>query len=67
MGLGLFAFWTKGMKYFLYKTVEDVQELSLIVFINMYFPQQLDVFLTTLYRFNLSSHTFSNLATGSLF
>ena len=40
--LGLWAIWVKGMKYFLYKTVEDVQELSLIVFINMYFPQQLD-------------------------
>ena len=67
LALSLFAVWAKGMKYFLYKTIEDVQELSLIVFINMYFPQQMDVFMTHLYRFNISSHTFENLATGSLF
>jgi len=65
--LSAFAVFVKGMKYFLYKTVEDVQELSLIVFINLYFPQQLDIFLTTLYRFNISSYTFENIAMGSLF
>jgi hypothetical protein len=65
--LGVFAAVTKGQKYFLYKTIEDVQELSLIVFINMYFPQQFDFFLVQLYRFNISSHTFQNLAKGSLY
>jgi hypothetical protein len=65
--LSSFAVFVKGMKYFLYKTIEDVQELSLIVFINLYFPQQLDIFLTTLYRFNISSYTFENIAMGSLF
>jgi hypothetical protein len=55
------------MKYFLYKTIEDVQELSLIIFINLYFPQQLDIFLTSLYRFNISSYTFENIAMGTLF
>ena len=63
----LFAVLVKGMKYFLYKTIEDVQELSLIVFINMYYPQQFDQFLTHLYRFNISSYTFQNLAEGTLF
>ena len=58
----LFAMIVKGMKYFLYKTLEDVQELSLIVFINMYFPQQFDIFLSYLYRFNISSYTFQNIA-----
>lgn len=62
-----FAVFVKGMKYFLYKTIEDVQELSLIIFINLYFPQQLDIFLTSLYRFNISSYTFENIAMGSLF
>ncbi len=65
--LSAFSVFVKGMKYFLYKTIEDVQELSLIVFINLYFPQQLDIFLTTLYRFNISSYTFENMAMGSLF
>ncbi len=67
MVLGVFAIFAKGNKYFLYKTIEDVQELSLIVFINMYFPQQFDIFLTNLYRFNISSYTFQNMAAGSLF
>jgi hypothetical protein len=65
--LATFAVVAKGMKYFLFKTIEDVQELSLIVFINMYFPQQFDIFLTSMYRFNISSYTFANLAEGSLF
>lgn len=56
--LSVFAVFVKGMKYFLYKTIEDVQELSLIVFINLYFPQQFDMFLGILYRFNISSYTF---------
>lgn len=63
----VFSVFVKGMKYFLYKTIEDTQELSLIVFINMYFPQQLDIFLTYLYSFNLSSYTFQNVASSSLF
>lgn len=67
MTLAVFAVFAKSMKYFLYKTIEDVQELSLIVFINMYFPQQFDVFLSGMYRFNISSYTFANLAEGSLF
>jgi hypothetical protein len=67
MLLGIFSIFVKGMKYFFYKTVEDVQELSLIVFINLYFPQQFDSFLAALYRFNLSSSTFENLAEGTLF
>lgn len=33
----------------------------------MYFPQQFDIFLTYLYRFNISSYTFANLAEGSLY
>jgi len=33
----------------------------------MYFPQQFDPFLTYLYRFNISSYTFQNLAEGSLY
>ena len=41
--------------------------MSLIVFINLYFPQQFDIFLTHLYRFNISSYTFQNIAMGSLF
>lgn len=60
--LAVFAIFVKGMKYFLYKTIEDVQELSLIVFFNMYFPQQFDIFLKGLYSFNISSYTFSNIA-----
>jgi hypothetical protein len=67
LAFSLFAVLAKGMKYFLYKTIEDVQELSLIVFINLYFPQQFDIFLTYLYGFNVSSHTFQNIATGTLF
>ena len=47
-----------GMRYYLIKTIEDVQEISLLVFLNMYFPQQFDIFLTHLYRFNISSYTF---------
>ena len=65
--LAIFAVIAKNQKYFLFKTIEDVQELSLIVFINMYFPQQFDIFLTYLYRFNISSYTFQNLAEGSLY
>ena len=65
--LALLAMLIKSMKYFLYKTLEDVQELSLIVFINMYFPQQFDIFLTYLYGFNISSYTFQNIAEGSLY
>ena len=65
--LSIFPIITKGQKYYLYKTIEDVQELSLIVFINMYFPQQFDIFLGYLYRFNISSYTFQNLAEGSLY
>jgi hypothetical protein len=65
--LGLFSIFVKGMKYFFFKTIEDVQELSLIVFINLYFPQQFDSFLTALYRFNISSSTFENIAVGTLF
>ena len=60
--LAIFAVIVKSQKYFLYKTIEDIQELSLIVFINMYFPQQFDIFLTYLYRFNISSYTFQNIA-----
>lgn len=67
LALGLWAVFVKGMKYFVYKTVEDVQELSLIVLINLYFPQQLDEFLVRLYAFNISSYTFQNLAEGSLY
>ena len=67
MLLSLVAVLAKGMKYFLYKTIEDIQELSLIVFINMYFPQQFDIFLKNLYGFNISSHTFQNIAEGSLY
>ena len=33
----------------------------------MYYPQQFDVFLSYLYRFNISSYTFQNLAEGSLY
>ena len=33
----------------------------------MYFPQQFDVFLSYLYRFNISSYTFQNMAEGSLY
>jgi len=65
--LAIFSIFVKGMKYFLYKTIEDVQEISLIVFINLYIPQQLDIFLTHLYSFNISSHTFQNVAGSSLF
>jgi hypothetical protein len=65
--LSSFAVFVKGMKYFLYKTIEDVQELSLIVFINLYFPQQFDIFLTSLYNFNISSYTFETMTMGSLF
>ena len=39
----------------------------MVVLFNMYFPQQFDLFMTHLYRFNLSSHTFQNLAEGSLY
>lgn len=65
--LAVFSIFVKGMKYFLYKTIEDVQEISLIVFINLYIPQQLDIFLTHLYSFNISSYTFQNVAGSSLF
>jgi len=37
------------------------------VFINLYYPQQLDIFLTYLYSFNISSYTFQNVAASSLF
>lgn len=62
-----FSIFVKGMKYFLYKTIQDVQEISLIVFINLYIPQQLDIFLTYFYSFNISSYTFQNVAGSSLF
>lgn len=65
--LSSFAVFIRGMKYFLYKTIEDVQEISLIVFINLYFPQQFDIYLKSLYKFNFSSYTFENMAQGSLF
>lgn len=56
-----------GQRHFLIKTIEDAQEISIIVFINLYFPQQFDIFLTNLYRFNISSFTFESLTSGSLF
>jgi hypothetical protein len=56
-----------GLRHFLIKTIEDVQEISIIVFINLYFPQQFDIFLTYLYRFNISSYTFESMAKGSLY
>ena len=56
-----------GTRYYLIKIIEDVQELSLLVFLNLYFPQQFDVYLTHLYRFNISSYTFESLTSGSLF
>lgn len=60
--------WTvRGFRYFFIKIIEDVQELSLIIFINMYFPQQFDIFLTQLYRFNVSSFMFESMAKGGLF
>lgn len=33
----------------------------------MYFPQQFDIFLTQLYRFNISSFMFESIAKGGLF
>ena len=56
-----------GMRYFLLKTMEDIQEISIIVLINLYFPQQFDIFLTSLYRFNMSSYTLESLTDGNLF
>lgn len=56
-----------GLRHFLIKTIEDIQEISIIVFINLYFPQQFDIFLTYLYRFNISSFTFESMTSGSLF
>lgn len=56
-----------GFRHFFVKTIEDIQEISIIVFINLYFPQQFDIFLTYLYRFNISSYTFESLALGTLF
>ena len=56
-----------GMRYFLLKTIEDIQEISILVFINVYFPQQFDIFMTKLYRFNMSSFTFESMTNGGLF
>lgn len=56
-----------GFRHYLIKTIEDIQEISLLVFLNAYFPQQFDIFLTKLYRFNISSYTFESLSAGSLY
>jgi hypothetical protein len=57
----------RGFRYYFIKIIEDIQEISLIVFINLYFPQQFDIFMTQLYRFNISSFMFESMANGSLF
>lgn len=36
---------TKGMRFFIYRMIDDFQEVSLIVFINLQFPQQMQTFL----------------------
>jgi hypothetical protein len=41
--------------------------MSLIVLINLHFPLQMDNLLSHLYSFNISSHTFQDLAKGSLY
>lgn len=56
-----------GMRYFLLKTTQDIQQISIIVLINLYFPQQFDIFLTQLYRFNMSSYTLQALIDGNIF
>jgi len=65
----LFTTSTKGMRFFLYRMIEDFQEVSLIVFINLQFPQQLNTFLTKLYWFNFTSiaKIFESMAEGTLF
>lgn len=65
--VSLFMAVAAGYRHFFIKTIEDIQEVSIIVFINLYFPQQFDIFLTRLYRFNISSYTFESISSGSLY
>lgn len=60
---------TKGMRFFLYRMVDDFQEISLIVFINLQFPQQMQSFLERLYWFNFTSvaKIFEMMGNGTLF
>ena len=60
---------TKGMRFFLYRMIEDFQEISLVVFINLQFPQQLHTFLAKLYWFNFTSiaKLFESMAQSTLF
>ena len=65
--LSFFMMVVRGFRYYFIKTIEDIQELSLIIYLNMYFPQQFDHFLAQMYRFNISSFLFESMATGGLF
>jgi hypothetical protein len=57
----------RGFRYYFIKTIEDIQELSVIIFINMYFPQHFDLLLKQMYRFNISSFLFESMTSGGLF
>ena len=65
LGVGMMVI--TGMRYFLLKTLEDIQEVSLLMLLNFYFPQQFDIYLSELYRFNISSYMFEAMAAGTLF
>jgi len=56
----------RGFRYYFIKIIEDVQELSIVVLVNIYFPQQFDIFLTYMYRFNMSWYTFESVLNGAL-
>lgn len=69
MVLIVFITCTKGMRFFFYRLLEDFQEISLIVFINLHYPQQLHNFLAKLYWFNFTSvaKLFESMAQSTIF
>ena len=51
----LFAAVVKSNRFFFFRLIEDMQQVSLFVLINLYFPEQLDSFFTQLYNWNFTS------------
>ena len=45
----------KSNRFFLLRLIEDMQEISLLVLLNLHYPAQLDSLLTLLYKFNFTS------------
>lgn len=55
MLVSIFCAVVKSNRFFLFRLIEDMQEVSLMVLVNLYYPEQLDSFLSKLYNFNFTS------------